>query len=189
MTHDTCRLTAKNRDQLRNPMLGNRVWATFTFLDPSQASDSDVRWGRANAQSWSTRVCYIVGNKLTCRWTQFHTRPAGRRRRETVVSRRDESRVLSYRALCVLSCVHNGFTWPAGVSYDHALGCSLTTLLSVFFPCLHERERCSSPAYCLKQAIKQIILLFVAESHNMAEHCRCRPNNDCSNVCVSMKKF
>jgi len=25
----TCRLTTKNRDQLRNPMLGNRVWATF----------------------------------------------------------------------------------------------------------------------------------------------------------------
>ena len=30
--HATCRLTAKNRDQLRNPTLGNRVWATFTFL-------------------------------------------------------------------------------------------------------------------------------------------------------------
>jgi len=32
MTHVTCRLTAKNRDQLRNPTLGNRVWAAFTFL-------------------------------------------------------------------------------------------------------------------------------------------------------------
>jgi len=31
MTHVTCRLTVKNRDQLRNPTLGNRVWATFTF--------------------------------------------------------------------------------------------------------------------------------------------------------------
>jgi len=29
MTHVTFRLTAKNRDQLRNPTLGNRVWATF----------------------------------------------------------------------------------------------------------------------------------------------------------------
>ena len=27
MTHLICRLTAKNRDQLRNPTLGNRVWA------------------------------------------------------------------------------------------------------------------------------------------------------------------
>ena len=31
MTHVTCPLTAKNRDQLRNPTLGNGVWATFTF--------------------------------------------------------------------------------------------------------------------------------------------------------------
>jgi len=29
MTHVTCRLTAKNRDQLGHPKLGNRVWATF----------------------------------------------------------------------------------------------------------------------------------------------------------------
>ena len=32
MTHVTCRLTAKNWDQLRNPKLGNRVWATFYTL-------------------------------------------------------------------------------------------------------------------------------------------------------------
>jgi len=32
MTHVTCRLTAKTRDQLRNPTLGNRVWTTITFL-------------------------------------------------------------------------------------------------------------------------------------------------------------
>ena len=31
MTHVTWRLTAKNRDKLRNPTLSNRVWATFTF--------------------------------------------------------------------------------------------------------------------------------------------------------------
>jgi len=31
MTHVTCQLTAKNRDQLGNPTLDNRVWATFTF--------------------------------------------------------------------------------------------------------------------------------------------------------------
>ena len=32
MTHVNCTLTAKNRDQLRKPTLGNRVWATFTFF-------------------------------------------------------------------------------------------------------------------------------------------------------------
>ena len=36
MTHVTCRLTAKNRDQLRNPTLGNRVWASFTFFGRRQ---------------------------------------------------------------------------------------------------------------------------------------------------------
>jgi len=35
MTHLTCKLTAKNWDQLWNPMLGNRVWATFTFFQRS----------------------------------------------------------------------------------------------------------------------------------------------------------
>ena len=35
MTQVTCRLTAKNWDQLRNPMLGNWVWATFTFNSAS----------------------------------------------------------------------------------------------------------------------------------------------------------
>ena len=32
MTHVTCRLTAKNRDQLRSPTLGHQVWATFAFF-------------------------------------------------------------------------------------------------------------------------------------------------------------
>ena len=29
MSHVTCRLTAKNRDQLRDPTLGNQVWAPY----------------------------------------------------------------------------------------------------------------------------------------------------------------
>jgi len=32
MTHITCRLTAKNWDQLQNPTLGNRVWLPVLFL-------------------------------------------------------------------------------------------------------------------------------------------------------------
>ena len=31
MTHVACRLIANNRNQLRDPTLDNRVWATFTF--------------------------------------------------------------------------------------------------------------------------------------------------------------
>ena len=35
MTHVTCRLTSKNRDQLRNPYtLSNRVWAAFAVIYP-----------------------------------------------------------------------------------------------------------------------------------------------------------
>jgi len=35
MTLVTCRLTAKNRDQLWNPTLGNRAWSTLTFVQCS----------------------------------------------------------------------------------------------------------------------------------------------------------
>ena len=40
MTHVTCRLTAKNRDQLRNPTLGNRARATFNFFLQCSSSAS-----------------------------------------------------------------------------------------------------------------------------------------------------
>ena len=48
MTHVTCRLTAMNRDQLRNLTLGNRVWATFTF---SRGGLWSGRWMWLNAPS------------------------------------------------------------------------------------------------------------------------------------------
>ena len=32
MTHVTCRLTAKNRNQLQSPTLGNQVRATFIYV-------------------------------------------------------------------------------------------------------------------------------------------------------------
>jgi len=31
MTHVTCRLNAKNRDQLQNPTHDSRVWASFFY--------------------------------------------------------------------------------------------------------------------------------------------------------------
>jgi len=43
MTHVTCRLTAKNRDQLRNSMLGNRVWATFFTNNSLKSSKSNEK--------------------------------------------------------------------------------------------------------------------------------------------------
>jgi len=57
MTYVTYRLTAKNRDQLRNPTLGNRVWATFSLHlvligDRYSANDAAVgvaQWLRLRA--------------------------------------------------------------------------------------------------------------------------------------------
>ena len=42
MTYINCRLTAKNRDQLRNPTLGNRVWATFTCCRDETTSEATL---------------------------------------------------------------------------------------------------------------------------------------------------
>jgi len=39
MTHVTCRLTAKNRDKLRNRTLDKRVWATFTFTSKGRGGE------------------------------------------------------------------------------------------------------------------------------------------------------
>jgi len=52
MIHVTYRLTAKNRDQLRNPTLGNRVWATFTFLA------SLIKVGRQS--QWDNTVLAVI---------------------------------------------------------------------------------------------------------------------------------
>ena len=54
MTHSTCRLTAKNRDQLRNPTLGNRVWASYTF--------TFTRLAAAAAASFTTLVLQLAGH-------------------------------------------------------------------------------------------------------------------------------
>ena len=54
MIHVTCRLTAKNRDQLRNPTLGSRVWATFTFFAGFANSDgSEVHLTLSQQLRWS----------------------------------------------------------------------------------------------------------------------------------------
>ena len=62
MTHITCRLTAKNRDQLRNPTLGNRVWATFTFF---YHGESDIRFYFAKSISFITSFARTVHHWLS----------------------------------------------------------------------------------------------------------------------------
>ena len=61
MTHATCRLTAKNRDQLRlrNPTPDNRLWATFTFIPTKWRS---YRHGHRFWDFTSPRVCNDDGD-------------------------------------------------------------------------------------------------------------------------------
>jgi len=42
MTHITCRLAAKNRDQLRNPTHGSRVWDILFYLTGVTCHPADV---------------------------------------------------------------------------------------------------------------------------------------------------
>jgi len=58
MTHVTCRLTAKNQDQLRNRSLGNRVWATFTFFSHEWEQEGSGDCGRvAIEESGVSKSC------------------------------------------------------------------------------------------------------------------------------------
>ena len=70
MTHVTCRLTARNRDQVRNPTLGNRVWATFTCylilagLISAQTNVSD-EWRMPAAGNVNVVVRWFVAGLLS----------------------------------------------------------------------------------------------------------------------------
>jgi len=80
MTHVTCRLTTKNRDQLRKPTLGNRVWATFTFLLTYRESVErvvDVETGasllgrQVSVGGWSTDHIASISRTLRLRGVGF----------------------------------------------------------------------------------------------------------------------
>jgi len=52
MTHS--RLTAKNRDQLRNPTLGSRVWATLFLPHDVVCNDSELGYNCAERKQVAT---------------------------------------------------------------------------------------------------------------------------------------
>ena len=63
MTRVTCRLTAKNWDQLRNPTLGSRVWATFftyALWGNGTACDRSLIVGRFDDLSLGSWNCAIM---------------------------------------------------------------------------------------------------------------------------------
>ena len=78
MIHVTCRLTAKNRDQLRNPTLGNRVWATFTFSGLGWVSHMTgrVESGHTKWTHGQLRAC-LPDEQLSISQLMFHLSHAG----------------------------------------------------------------------------------------------------------------
>jgi len=83
MIHVTCMLTAKNRDQLRNPTLGNRVWAMIPLplLEWQDLSGrhSGVRGANIAAQARSERR-FTVASQFSPVQALLYTR---RRRTES----------------------------------------------------------------------------------------------------------
>ena len=69
MTHVTCRLTAKNRDQFRNPMLSNRVWAILHFADLFTVP---VEIGSVRMKKPSANICYDKRRFVQC-WAELIT--------------------------------------------------------------------------------------------------------------------
>jgi len=63
MTHVTCRLTAKNRDQPRSRTLGNRVGATFTFSNHSpKMHDFELEAWYRQTNRRTDHVYHIIHN-------------------------------------------------------------------------------------------------------------------------------
>ena len=60
MTHVTCRLTAKNRHQLRNPTVGNRAWATFLPLPVGAQEGRCRRRGGGKCPVTAHLKCLVI---------------------------------------------------------------------------------------------------------------------------------
>ena len=59
MTHVTCRLTAKNGDQLQSPTLGNRVWATFLDVWNEPANVFTHTHTHTVRRAHTTLMCHV----------------------------------------------------------------------------------------------------------------------------------
>jgi len=77
MTHVTCRLTAKNRDQLRNPTLCNRVWATFFLFFPTFATAHPRYGGLYRRFSLSVSCLILHGRCVSISPSELQYRQLG----------------------------------------------------------------------------------------------------------------
>jgi len=73
MTHVTCRLTVKNLNQLRNPALGSRIWATFTFFTVELTESVGCCCvNRSDAGNWSKCPAVVYGGRHWSLWPHQH---------------------------------------------------------------------------------------------------------------------
>ena len=150
MTDGNCRLTAKNRDQLRNPTLCNRVWATFTFTFTLYIFSLPVLWGYWHCpHCMQSRVCETVehlsvpstGSSSSLQWVCWW---APRGQEISISSRR---RCLATNACSVLlTAKARGWTQTCFFCCDNSIWCvshslalhipktMLSTLMSTVIP-------------------------------------------------------
>jgi len=71
-THVTSWLTSKNRDQLRKPMIGNRVWVIFSFFTPIfAASLSGNKYDQVREVMWCLwEYMHYAGSDVAVRFLQ-----------------------------------------------------------------------------------------------------------------------
>ena len=67
-----CRLTAKNRDRLQNPTLGDQVWATFLplYINQETATDFGNKLTRSQRQAEQRMAPYVCMQICTDRQRQ-----------------------------------------------------------------------------------------------------------------------
>jgi len=113
MTHVTCRLTAKNRDQLRNPTFGNQVWATVFYLialkfslpqclaknkkTAAKVGADQIHSGSRDLQSWRGRGSHrVIASTHELQCEQSHWNP--------VELKNESTRVLNSSPVRLSSC-------------------------------------------------------------------------------------
>ena len=155
MTYITCRLTAKNRDQLRNPTLGSGVLATFTFLIVIIINNQWTQYtdavGSVSAATTAAAVCTVTGSVITDTAAAATVCPTDRLQPECCVL--SQQRRCQWRPSCTVlcrhcrrtgrHCYHSLFSFAFNASAFHAL-----TLLVGRQVMLDWGASCIWPSWC-----------------------------------------
>ena len=130
MTHITCRLTAKKRDQLRNPTLCNRVWATFNFLMCIQSSEIKKHYKTAQMPRQTTHCC-----KLFIHYWEFAIRVFQEQLRKVITKTIQQKAVMLLNSCQIQKKINELTLWRQIITYkitNHQLMPKFSTLISIY---------------------------------------------------------